>query len=113
MERMIWVPIRDIKEIKESDEIFYSEDGGLSGISYGVLAVIGNEITLTPTIKIAQDGILDPADQEWTIFDMADNSVRSLFYRKEYLPESSAFRDSGMASLKKSKDDLDREDPPH
>ena len=83
MERIIWVPITDIKEIKESDEIFYSEDGGLSGISYGVLAVIGNEITVTPLIKIPEDGILDPADQEWIIFDIADNDVRSLLYRKE------------------------------
>ncbi len=107
---MIWIPITYIKEIKESDEIFYSEDGGLSGISYGVLAVIGNEITVTPVIKIADDGILDPADQEWTIFDMADNSVRSLFYRKEYMPESSAFKDSSTATPKKSKDDLNREE---
>jgi hypothetical protein len=83
MERIIWVPITDIKEIKESDEIFYSEDGGLSGISYGVLAVIGNEITVTPLIKIPEDGILDPADQEWIIFDIVNNDVRSLLYRKE------------------------------
>ena len=83
MESVNWVPITDIREINESDEIFYSEDGGLSGISYGVIAVIGNEITVTPILKIPEKGILDPADQEWCIFDLADSSVRSLFYRKE------------------------------
>ena len=91
MEHKNWIPITDHEEFVKLHEILHSFDGGKTGIVSEVLEVIGANIKIMPVEKISEVDSEMLIDQEERMFNIANDKIRSLFFKYKVDPKPFIF----------------------
>ena len=102
MKRFIWERVADWTDLERNETVLRSDDGGKSGLLYGVMAVTDSTLTGMPIHEIDEEGRITPAkDQKSIDFYITNPAVLNAFYHEVEGPSGSAFVDLPVDFVKR------------